>query len=270
MGRPPIRSIHVPAGVPGGVLATITMDVAMVAAGILGGRSFTSERLGPDMIGRWAAGLLRGRWRSGDISHEPPQRGELALGLATHYVTGIALTQAFLLVPRRWRRKRSLLAATAYGISTAVLPLLVMFPSMGYGWSGLRSGEAGRLLRIMLVGHIAFGVGIGLWAPRFAERRPDRDPLCPEEAVMKKAWIVAVVVAGVALLARAVGSGVGKTDIGERIAAMPDTSPPKWIYTNVTAIRANTDRILALLEEQGRTATGEVETLPTPEAARGG
>ena len=41
-------------------------------------------------------------------------------------------------------------------------------------WFGLRSGEAGRLNRIMLVGHIAFGVGIGLWAPRFAERRSRR------------------------------------------------------------------------------------------------
>ena len=43
---------------------------------------------------------------------------------------------------------------------------------MGYGGFGLRAGDAGRPNRIMLVGHIAFGVGIGLWAPRFAERRP--------------------------------------------------------------------------------------------------
>ena len=90
--------------------------------------------------------------------------------MATHYATGVVLTQAFLLAPRRWRGRRSLLAATVYGVSTAGLPLLVMFPSMGYGWSGRGSGEAGRLLRVMLVGHIAFGVGIGLWAPRFAER----------------------------------------------------------------------------------------------------
>ena len=52
-----------------------------------------------------------------------------------------------------------------------MLPLLVMFPSMGYGWFGPRSGEAARMDRIMLVGHTAFGVGIGLWAPRFAARR---------------------------------------------------------------------------------------------------
>jgi hypothetical protein len=85
---------------------------------------------------------------------------------------------------------------------------------------------------------------------------------------MKKAWVIAAVVAGVAILARALGSGVGRTDIGERIAAMPDTSPPKWIYTNVTAIRANTDRILALLEEQKSASAGEPQQGPGPEAAR--
>jgi hypothetical protein len=87
---------------------------------------------------------------------------------------------------------------------------------------------------------------------------------------MNKAWIIAAVVAGVALLARALGSGVGKTDIGERIAAMPDTSPPKWIYTNVTAIRANTERILALLEAQGHTAAGKEQSPPSPGAVREG
>ena len=84
---------------------------------------------------------------------------------------------------------------------------------------------------------------------------------------MKKAWVIAAVVAGAALLARALGSGAGKVDIGERIAAMPDTSPPKWIYTNVTEIRANTERILALLEEQGLKTSGEPQTPPGPEAA---
>jgi hypothetical protein len=84
---------------------------------------------------------------------------------------------------------------------------------------------------------------------------------------MKKAWVIAAVVAGGALLARALGSGAGKMDIGERIAAMPDTSPPKWIYTNVTAIRANTDRMLALLEEQRLPSAEEPQPPLGPEAA---
>ncbi|MGZ6339824.1 MAG: DUF2938 family protein, partial [Candidatus Limnocylindrales bacterium] len=114
--------------------------------------------------------LVRGRWRHGDITSEPARRGELGLGILTHYGTGIILTQAFLLLPRRGNRRPSFPGGMAFGIATAALPLLVLFPSLGYGWFGLRSGEAARLERIMLLGHTAFGVGIGLWAPRFAER----------------------------------------------------------------------------------------------------
>jgi hypothetical protein len=85
---------------------------------------------------------------------------------------------------------------------------------------------------------------------------------------MKKAFLIVAMVAGGALLARAFASSVGTTDLAERIAAMPDTSPPKWIFTNVTAIRANTERILALLEEQQPTPAGEPLPLPEPEAMR--
>jgi len=147
-----------------GALATVTMDAAMVAAAIGGREAFSSERLSPQIIGRWAAGLLRGRFRHEDVSREEPVPGELALGMATHYATGIALTGAFLLASGRGRR--TLTRAVGYGVATSVFPLFVMFPSMGYGPAATRSGEAGRMNRTMLVGHVAFGAGIGLWAGR--------------------------------------------------------------------------------------------------------
>ena len=172
MRAPRTRAIRIPAGVPAGVLATITMDVAMEAASRLGGSAFTSDRLGLDVIGRWAPDLLRGRWRHDDIRREPVRRAESGLGLVTHYVTGIVLTEAFLLLPRPGNGRPSLKAGIAFGIATAALPLLVMFPSMGYGAFGLRSGDAARLGRIMLLGHTAFGIGIGLWAPRLARGGP--------------------------------------------------------------------------------------------------
>ena len=152
-----------------GVLATVTMDLAMVAAGRFGGSAFMSDRVRPALIGRWAAGLLRGRWRHRDIGDEPARSGELALGILTHYATGVILTLAFIALPIAKPGPR-VLPATAYGIATAVLPLFVLYPSLGYGWFGLRSGEAARLGRIMLVGHTAFGLGIGLWAPHPGER----------------------------------------------------------------------------------------------------
>ena len=170
MKREHTRVRRIPVGVPAGVMATITMDLAMVAAARFGGGAFASDRIGPDMIGRWAAGLARGRWRHRDISSEPAQPGELALGMLTHYATGIILTQAFLEL-RGGNAKPSLLGATGYGIATGILPLLIMYPSMGYGWLGLRSGEAARIGRIMLLGHTAFGMGVGLWAPYFMGRR---------------------------------------------------------------------------------------------------
>jgi hypothetical protein len=174
LGDRPLGRSRVAAGVPAGVLATITMDGAMLAAGSLGGSVFISDRVGVDMIGRWAAGLARGRWRHADIRMAPAQRGEVGLGLLTHYTTGIILTQAFLMLPRGETGRASLPGGMAYGIATSVLPLLVMFPSMGYGWCGLRSGEAMRIFRIMLLGHAAFGLGIGVWAPRFVRHPPLR------------------------------------------------------------------------------------------------
>ena len=164
----------VPASVPAGILATITMDMALVAAGCIGGSAFRSDRLGLDVIGRWAAGLLQGRWCHAAITGEPAQRGGVAIGLLTHYATGVTLTQAFLLLSRRRSGPPSPVAGVAFGIATAALPLVVLFPSLGYGWCGRRTGETARVCGIMLLGHTAFGVGIGLWAPRFAERRPRR------------------------------------------------------------------------------------------------
>ena len=161
------REGHVPVGVTAGVLATLTMDVAMVAAARYGRGAFTSDSIGPDVIGRWAAGAMRGQWRHRDIRNEPAQPGIL-----THYATGIVLTQAFLAMPRRGDGKPSLLGATGYGVASAILPLVILYPSLGYGWFGLRSGEAARIGRIMLLGHAAFGMGIGLWAPYLAGRRP--------------------------------------------------------------------------------------------------
>jgi hypothetical protein len=158
------------AGILAGVLATVMMDAAMVAAAAIGGEAFASERVDAAVIGRWAGRLLRGRWRHVDASHEEPGALDVPLGLVTHYVTGIALAEAFVLVP--WRRPGpAIAAAVAYGIATSVFPLFVLFPSLGYGPAGLRSGEAARLARIMLVGHTAFGAGIGLSTALLVARR---------------------------------------------------------------------------------------------------
>jgi hypothetical protein len=158
------RIQRLPASVSVGVLATVTMDVAFVAASRFGGEAFTSTKVGPELVGRWAVRLARGQLRHADLEAEEPVPYEAAAGLAVHYLTGITLTQAYYeCLRRRGPSAGGVAAASVYGAATALLPLLVMYPSWGIGVFGLRSGEAARLARIMLFGHTVFGVGIGLW-----------------------------------------------------------------------------------------------------------
>ena len=74
-----------------GILATVTMDVVAVIALRFGIAGWGPRRTGPDLIGRWIGYLLRGKFRHTDILQTPPLRGELMLGLATHYTPNHAL-----------------------------------------------------------------------------------------------------------------------------------------------------------------------------------
>jgi len=159
-----------PESVAVGVLATLSMDAFFVAAGRFGGERFTSDMVGPDLIGRWAAGLARRQYRHRDIKQVPPQVGEVPLGMAVHYLTGIILTWAYLGTLRRAGARPGVPSATAFGVASALLPTLVMYPSWGLGPFALHSSEAARLLRIMLLGHTVFGAAIGAWAGALARR----------------------------------------------------------------------------------------------------
>lgn len=146
-----------------GIGATLTMDASMVLASRLAPSLFATEKVDPALIGRWVAGLGRSPRGGDDITGAPAVRGEAGLGFATHYLTGIVLTETYLRALRRLDLRPGPIKATAYGLATAVLPLLVMYPSMGYGCCGRHSSDARRLRAVMLLGHTAFGAGIGLW-----------------------------------------------------------------------------------------------------------
>jgi hypothetical protein len=65
---------------------------------------------------------------------------------------------------------------------------------------------------------------------------------------MMKLLRVLPLVAGAALLVHRFGPEMGK--VCECIFdKLPDDFPPKWMYLNITAIREQNERIIALLEE---------------------
>jgi hypothetical protein len=122
----------------------------------------------PETIGRWFGYLLRGRVTHEDIALAPPLPMELPLAGLGHYMIGAALGVGFLLVVRRASVAGSVLAtALVYGAVTSVFAWLLMFPAMGYGWFGLRGPQSARLLRTSVINHLAYGLGLGLWAMLF-------------------------------------------------------------------------------------------------------
>ena len=125
----------------------------MVLAAKFAPACFASDKNGPEVIGRWAAGLCPRPLAHRDISAETPVRGELWLGFAAHYLTGIVLTQVYLAAAGRGACDRACPAPSPTEWPPAVLPLLLMYPSMGYGCCGRKSGDAPRLVCSMLAGH---------------------------------------------------------------------------------------------------------------------
>jgi hypothetical protein len=52
--------------------------------------------------------------------------------------------------------------ALAFGLSTNVLPWLLMFPAMGYGFFGVHGPEGTRLFVSSLINHACYGIGLWL------------------------------------------------------------------------------------------------------------
>lgn len=116
-----------------GILATITMDVLSIAALRLRWIAF----LPPRLTGRWFASVARGQFLHSDIAKTPPINHEVAIAVPVHYAIGITLGLVYLFASSALGLSaRNLIAALAFALCTSLLPWLLMFPAMGYGWFG--------------------------------------------------------------------------------------------------------------------------------------
>lgn len=69
------------------------------------------------------------------------------------------------------------------------------------------------------------------------------------ETSVKRVLIIGGAAAVAVLLARRFAPKLCNVDWEQRIEALPDTAPPKWMFSNIKAIRENSDRILQILTE---------------------
>ena len=66
---------------------------------------------------------------------------------------------------------------------------------------------------------------------------------------MKGKLLVVALLILLGVFVQRIGQKMSTIDWQERFDRMPDNSPPKWLFHNVTTIRENTDRILELLDQ---------------------
>ena len=140
-----------------GVLSTLSMDL-LTGVAI---RLRLVAPLPPNLVGRWFASVARVHPFHADIARAAPVNGELLIALLGHYAIGTLLATLFVWGTGALGWSRSLGIVLAFGLSTSVLPWLLMFPAMGYGFFGLHGPEGTRLFVSSVASHAFFG--LGLW-----------------------------------------------------------------------------------------------------------
>ena len=109
--------------------------------------------------------MFHGRWAHPNIVESAHMKWETAAGASFHYFTGatVALTYPlFFLIVGAPMPVNNLVPGLVWGMATALLPWLVMFPAFGWGWFGLRAPHSVRSLLSPSVEHLLYGFGLAM------------------------------------------------------------------------------------------------------------
>ena len=111
------------------------------------------------IVGRWFAGIPRGRFRlqSGSAS---PVRYELQLGWIAHYAVGICYALVYMTILRIASTPVSLSTALAFGLVTVLAPWLVLMPGLGKGWFAAATPKPTLTRLLNIVVHLIFGAAL--------------------------------------------------------------------------------------------------------------
>lgn len=143
-----------------GAGATVVMDLWGALL-----RRFGVPSLDLALLGRWVAGLPRGKLSHGSIAKAAPARGERAIGWAAHYGIGVGFAGLLVAIAGLdWARAPSLLPALMVGVLTVAAPLFVLQPALGLGVASSKTPRPLLAATKSVVTHTVFGLGLWLAA----------------------------------------------------------------------------------------------------------
>jgi hypothetical protein len=113
------------------------------------------------LIGRWVAGMPRGRFVHRSITAAAPVADETAIGWTFHYLVGVAYAGLYLAIVRLWPGVGpGLFGALAFGLATLAAPGLVMQPALGFGVMARRLPNRRAIIAVTASTHLMFGLGL--------------------------------------------------------------------------------------------------------------
>ena len=144
-----------------GVFSTIVMDIGEEIVKAL---FLVKESMEPQYLGRWILNMFEGVFTHDNIQTATQFNFEIPVAISFHYLTGIFLVGIFL-----WLRNNikifpsSMYMGLVHGWLTMLLPLLIMFPALGFGFFGLGAHNDTNNIIASIIAHSFYGLGMTLW-----------------------------------------------------------------------------------------------------------
>jgi hypothetical protein len=137
-----------------GGIATVLFDIWLIGQKLIGRRILNFR-----LLGRWIGHFRSMKFAHTNIAHATEIPLEFLIGLIGHYAIGIAIAELLLLVSsRQWLVEPDIYVALAVGVSTVVLPLLIMQPSMGGGVAFTKTATPLKSCLNSVLNHFVFGL----------------------------------------------------------------------------------------------------------------
>jgi hypothetical protein len=148
-----------------GMWATIIMDILAIVFGKL---KIIHPPIGPQIVGRWALYMFRGKFIHRDINKTPALGNEKLAALVSHYLIGIILAGVYLFIELKVPTIRHQPEMPfIFGLATVLLPWLWLYPSMGLGFLASNTPRRSPYIVTSLVNHTNFGLGLMIWVVLF-------------------------------------------------------------------------------------------------------